>query len=185
MSTDYTATVRAPKASPGRKMFLTDGTFASAPDASLASADAICQGEATRAGYSGVFKALLASSTPALTAVSRMNLNGTPWVRPDGVPLVAAASDLNSDTTPLLSAPQVTPTMQYLGAALVWTGATSATAAATAARSCTPSGGNSWTAVPPGPIGYVGSSFDTAPRYFSILDEIACSSPHHLYCFQQ
>lgn len=98
---------------------------------------------------------------------------------------MAAAADLNSDTTLLVSAPQVSPTKQYFGSELVWTGSTTVTAAATAASSCTPSGGNSWTAAIPGSIGNTGVPFSADAHYIYDFEETPCSRPKKLYCFQQ
>jgi hypothetical protein len=95
-------------------------------------------------GFGGVFKAFLASNTPASTAISRFSLTGATWVRPDGIPFVSTPPDLASDNPVLLSAPQVSPTQQYYGNSPVWTGAASGQTAATAVSSCTPGGGNSW-----------------------------------------
>ncbi|MEY4546454.1 MAG: hypothetical protein RL685_2649 [Pseudomonadota bacterium] len=58
----------------------------------LAAADAECQLRAGAAQRAGSFKALLAGvgTSPA----SRFDLTGLPWVRPDGVPVTATASEL-------------------------------------------------------------------------------------------
>jgi hypothetical protein len=62
------------------------------PGGGLASADLQCQNEAKAAGLAGTFLALLA--TDSASAASRLDTTGAPWVRVDGVPVVASALDL-------------------------------------------------------------------------------------------
>jgi len=71
----YTATTT------NRKAFLSSNIFN--PSTGLAAADAICQADATTAGLSGTFLAMLATSTAS--AQSRFNLAGSPWARVDEV----------------------------------------------------------------------------------------------------
>jgi hypothetical protein len=184
MSTDYTATVTAPTPVAGRKWFVSDGNFKPGAGQSVTTADALCQGEATKAGYTGTFKALMASTSPATTAIARMNLSGTPWVRPDGVPVVAAAADLNVAEPVLLSAPQVTASKKYGGNVWVWTGATSATATPTAATSCTPSGGASWTGAATF-TGAMGETFFADYWYFYGFSSSDCDYAAPIYCLEQ
>jgi len=63
------------------------------PSGGLAGADASCTADATAAGLPGSFRALLATTTA--TAVSRFS-DGTPWVRPDGIPVAANLAQLRS-----------------------------------------------------------------------------------------
>jgi hypothetical protein len=60
----------------------------------VAAADALCATEASAAGKAGTFKALLA--TPTASAISRFNTSGAPWVRADGIPLLATAKAFES-----------------------------------------------------------------------------------------
>jgi hypothetical protein len=62
------------------------------PSSGLASADALCASEAQTVSLPGTFLAFLATTTAS--AASRFDLTGPPWVRTDGVSLVARASDL-------------------------------------------------------------------------------------------
>ncbi|MFZ5895482.1 MAG: choice-of-anchor D domain-containing protein [Myxococcota bacterium] len=184
MSIDYTATVTAPAPVAGRKWFLSDGNFTPGAGQSLTTADALCQSEATKAGYSGTFKALMASVSPATTAIARMNLTGAAWVRPDGVPVVSAPSDLNVAEPVLIAAPQVSASKKYYGNVAVWTGATSATATPTPATSCTPSGASSWT----GGAGFTGSQgqpFFADFWYFYGFSSSNCEYGGQLYCLEQ
>ncbi len=79
-----------PLAQEGRVAFLSTATFT--PDGGLEGADALCTSDATAAGLTGSFRALLSTSTA--TGASRFDLEGEPWVLVDGTPIVAQASDL-------------------------------------------------------------------------------------------
>jgi hypothetical protein len=72
----------------GRLAFVTKGTWKTSTG--VASADALCGAEASAAGKTGSFKALLATSTAS--AISRFDTSGAPWVRVDGMPLLATAA---------------------------------------------------------------------------------------------
>lgn len=78
----------SPAPAAGRLVFATVAGLRSG----LAAADAECQLRAGAAQRAGSFKALLAGvgTSPA----SRFDLTGLPWVRPDGVPVTATASEL-------------------------------------------------------------------------------------------
>jgi len=74
----------------GRFAFVSAGSFVAG--GGLASADALCAGEAAAAGLPGTYLAALGSSAGA--AFSRFSLTGPTWVRPDGIPLAATAADV-------------------------------------------------------------------------------------------
>jgi hypothetical protein len=113
--TDFQAPVTVTPQS-GRKIF-TLPTWT--PNAGgVADADATCQSAASAAGLAGTFLALLATSTAS--APSRLSATGENWVRPDGVPLAASASDFLSGD--LLTAPNQRANGTY-AQAYVWTGA--------------------------------------------------------------
>jgi hypothetical protein len=65
------------------------------PGGGVNAADAKCASDASGASLPGTYKALLATTTSS--ALSRFNLQGPIWVRPDGVPLVLHAGDLVSN----------------------------------------------------------------------------------------
>jgi hypothetical protein len=77
---------RAPSA--GRRAFVSMPLFA--PGSTLAAADQRCATDATTAGLTGNFQALLSTSTT--TAAARFDAAGPTWVRLDGVPLAASAA---------------------------------------------------------------------------------------------
>jgi hypothetical protein len=92
------------------------------PSSGLPSADALCASDAKAAALPGSFAAFLATSKAS--AVSRFDLGGGPWVRTDGVALVAKATDLAAGkvVAPLmLGADGQLP----MGVYDVWTGSTS------------------------------------------------------------
>jgi predicted small lipoprotein YifL len=90
----------APIATSGRLAFVTTGSWDTT--SGLAAADALCTSEAGAAGKPGSFKALLSTSTAS--AISRFDTAGAPWVRADGLPLLASAKSFESaaylDTAP-------------------------------------------------------------------------------------
>jgi hypothetical protein len=106
--TDFHGALAGPVVS-GRRAFVTEGFFE--PGTGLGPADALCASEATAAGLSGTFKALLA--TESASAISRFSTTGTPWSRVDGVQIVQAASDLTSET--LTAALDVTASGKHRG----------------------------------------------------------------------
>jgi hypothetical protein len=78
----------------GRLAFVTAGRWNTT--AELASADALCSLEAGAATRPGRFKAFLSTSTAS--ALSRFDTSGPPWVRADGLPLLATAKTFESAT---------------------------------------------------------------------------------------
>jgi hypothetical protein len=94
----------------GRYMFLTQTTFD--PSQGVAQADTNCQSEASAAGLPGTYLALL--STPTASAISRFDTSLGPWVRPDGVQIVATGRDMATFT--LISPPCLDATgTSYMG----------------------------------------------------------------------
>ena len=106
----------------GRTAFLSETMFTPNPDG-LDSADALCQTEAEIAGLDGDFLAFL--GTLGNSPASRFDVDGPPYVRTDGIPLVADAADLFSRTSELLApiSPNADATV-YHSWIPIWTGAT-------------------------------------------------------------
>lgn len=128
--------VPEPEVIPGaRTAFLVAG-FNSLPG-SLAGLDAQCQSDATAAGLSGTYKALVA--TDGASAASRFSTSGGPWVRVDGAILSETAADLFG-TEPLLAAIDAEAEGGYCGNCRVANGADGLTTPGTAATTC-----NNWT----------------------------------------
>jgi len=124
----------APEPAAGRRAFLSAREFG--PDLGLAGADALCQTEAGSSGLSGSFLAMLAVEGTA--PVSRFDLDGSPWVRADGVLLVEDAADLATGL--LVSAPSVQADGETYLYMYMWSGASNPTDVGTAAMTC-----DSWT----------------------------------------
>jgi hypothetical protein len=129
---DRTAIVSVDPVATGRLAFTTSVFWR--PDGGIASADALCQSEATAAGLPGTYKALLA--TNGNSAASRFSTSGAPWIRPDGIPLAPTASGLFAAA--FLDAP---PNMTANGAQrfdnqTTWSGARTMTTVGTSDTTC-------------------------------------------------
>lgn len=131
---DRTATVAPAPVAGTRKAFMRIWT----PGGGIAAADAACQSDASTAGLSGTYRALLA--TNGATALSRFNLAGGAWAKVDNIVTLPTAAAWSSaayfDAPPNLSA---NGQMNY-GNYLNWAGATSFTTPGTVASTC-----NNWT----------------------------------------
>jgi List-Bact-rpt repeat protein len=173
--TSYTAPVRVTPA-PGRIAFLTDGNWA--PSGGVSGADALCALEASRANLSGTFRAMIATSNAS--ALSRFDLSGAPWVRPDGIPVVAAAADLASGAP--LTAITVRANGGYIGRGFSWTGvATNLSSPGTLASTC-----RDWSSTSAGDNATVGYETTTTAGAFASYGSEPCSYLlGHLYCLQE
>jgi hypothetical protein len=153
------------------------------PASGFAAADALCAGDAGAAGLSGSFKALLASSVGS--AISRFDLDGPPWVRPDGLRIVDAARDITSKVlAPLeLQADRgIAPRNLQ-----VWTGAETVDAPAGASDNC-----KDWSSASNAEVGVGGASSMVGYDWFAGSGRmqgrpITCDQADsaHLYCFQE
>jgi hypothetical protein len=100
----------------------------------LAALDAVCQSHAQEVGLPGTYLALLATTTAS--AASRFDLNGLPWVRPDGIRIAASAAALFQSSL-LDSAPnQSAIGFEYHTNEVNWFGATSLTAVGSVDTTC-------------------------------------------------
>jgi hypothetical protein len=100
----------------GRLAFVTEQVFV--PGGGLDAADSLCAAEAQAYGATGSFKALLA--VDGQSALSRFDLDGSPWVRVDGAAITDDAGELGQafwDT-----AIHQTLNGTYLRGDEVWTG---------------------------------------------------------------
>ncbi len=88
LGTSWTATVAPPAAPTARRAFISNVAWL--PSGGLAGADALCASEASAAGLTGTFRALLA--TTGASAASRFSTTGTPWARVDNVLLAPTAA---------------------------------------------------------------------------------------------
>ena len=148
-----------------------------AANAGVAAFDAECAAEASAAHLPGNYRALVA--TEGASAVSRFDLHGRPWVRPDGVALVARAADLA--TGRLMSPFNVHADSTQEGTAFgFWTGAAAPSTPGTPDTTC-----NGWTSSAPVVHGIVGRNMNIEPgSWFDILP-VTCNLPARVYCLQE
>jgi hypothetical protein len=177
--TDATRAV-APAPSAGRRAFVSAGLRNGG--VGLAALDALCASEAAAAGLGGTFKALVATTTAS--AVSRFDLQGAPWVRTDGVPVVAGAADLATGTfvapIEVLADGASHATSLTMQGRLAWTGASGPTWAGAATTTC-----EDWTSAAATSTGIAGSytsSYAQSPFGTAGRD---CSVAQRVYCLQQ
>jgi hypothetical protein len=170
--TDYTATVGAPGTT-GRIAFLGSSVFN--PSTGVSGANTICKNDATAAGLSGNFAALLSTSTVA--AALGFSATGANWVRRDGVQVAASPAALLQGTLTAPIAQLANGT--YAGYGLgVWTGSTAPNILG-GAYTC-----NDWTNATASYDGMYGT-MDSGPSWFSSY-HTGCGSPTWtVYCLQQ
>jgi hypothetical protein len=162
----------------GRYAFTT--TAAWIPNGGIASADTLCQGEATAARLPGTYHALLAQS--AASAASRFTTNGLPWIRTDGIPVTQTASAFFStsvfDAPPSVNADQSV----YWGNSLVWSGAPTPTTSGAAVINC-----NNWTSASDSLLGEGGTIHQSVTDKFfnGFTGGVSCSAFWgHILCLQ-
>lgn len=172
-----TATVVAPPAVSARRAFVSTGWQ---PGGGIASADAHCQTDASAAGLSGTFKALLATSTASAISRFDTSIAAARWARPDDTVLAASAAALASATY-LDAAPtsNAANTLWYSNYG-VWSGAASLTATGTGTQTC-----NDWTAGSVAATGLYGLTDATKVADWRGYGSIACSQPNAIVCLQQ
>jgi hypothetical protein len=116
----------------GRIAFITRDSWLSS--GGVAGADQLCQDEAMQAGLKGTFKALLA--TDGASAASRFNVDGSPWVRPDGVVIARTGAELFASDYLESAIYQSADGLGYYANYGVWTGAIDPTTAGTSDTTC-------------------------------------------------
>jgi hypothetical protein len=154
------------------------------PGGGIASADALCQSEATTAKLPGTYKALLAPTNA--TAASRFNTNGLPWVRSDGI-LIAPTASAFFTTTLFDAAPNISADgILHYGNRAIWSGAANPTTPGTAAANCVNWTSSSVSQI--GTAGAAGNSLTTSVRggFFNEWpNTVACNYPAALVlCLQ-
>ena len=175
--TDYNVNLTYPRAT-GRTAF----AASTATMGGLTSLDQLCATRATAAGLTGTYHALAATTTT--TAASRFSTSGAPWVRTDGIALVASAGDLFNPTGPVMTAPLDIDETQGVAhnnssTFVVAVGAPNLLAVGTSASTCA-----NWTdSTTPSGLSYGQSSFSNA--LMAHAGDILCSWPMGVYCLQQ
>jgi hypothetical protein len=160
--------------SSGRVAFVTWNAMPSG--GGVAAADSLCASEARAAGLPGSFKALL--SAERVSAASRFDLRGPPWVRTDGVPIVEDAADLARSS--LIAPIDVTATGAYVGWNTTWTGARSPGDPGTRASTC-----SSWTSTAADMYAGWGAAASVDPQFWFGLNGVPCSGWYNVYCLQE
>jgi hypothetical protein len=160
--------------STGRTAFLTVQSFI--PDAGgLATADALCASEASNAGLSGTYRALLATTTA--NAISRVSITGATWVRTDGIAIASSPTELMNG---LMTAPLNVSAKGIYRIANALTGAADVTTLSPGgAQNCvdwTSSGTTSRLGLP----SYIDSGFFYDPAQMA-----SCQTGKPLYCLEQ
>lgn len=178
LGTDYNVNLSYPHAA-GRIAFVSS-SFGYTPDG-VAALDALCAARASDAGLVGTFKALV--STTTASAASRFSTAGPPWVRPDGIPVVASAADLFAPDGPVMTAAlDLTQFGTTYTSGVVTTGATSLSSVSPATLNC-----NDFTAGPSSGFQTTASSADYTNALMVDIPgaTFPCSSLPGFYCLQQ
>lgn len=155
--------------STGRVAFVTAQPLL--PSVGLEVADSLCAEEAGQGGLVGEFRALMATDTTA--AVARLDLDGEPWVRPDGVPIVEDPADLTDE---ILAPIARTADGAVADPSVAWTGAPDLESASSL-ESCA-----SWTSL----VGEarVGLSSRSTSAWFD-AQSLGCDADYGVvYCFE-
>jgi hypothetical protein len=172
---DYQGAV-APVPATGRLAFVSTSNWI--VNGGFAGADGFCQADATAAGVTGTFRALLAGDTA--NAASRFDTNGPTWVRPDGVPLSATAADVMAGNVQAVLDITLAKT-SYLGE--VWTGAIlqPPNGASTNTYACA-----DWTDTVGTQQGANTLDIFAGTYFFGASGAISCTQPgRNLYCLEQ
>jgi hypothetical protein len=174
-----------PRAS-GRVAFVSKGVFDTTKG--ISGADALCTAEAATAKLPGTYKAFINPPPPA-TTISRFSTSGAPWVRVDGVPIVALATDLRATFAELLAPLNQRADGTYVGNwnSLVWTGNNSNNAASLSTIMC-----NDWSSAGVDDNGATGNAclarITNSRGYMASFfsgEQQSCSWAANVYCLQE
>ena len=172
---DAPASVKVTAPGMFRRAFVTTATWT--PGAGIASADALCNAEAGAANLPGSYLALL---TPmGVSAATRFNVMGPPWVRVDDVSLSATANGFFID--PFWTATlNVTPARAY-GTAFTWSGSSNLLFQGAPSNTC--QGWNSSSVNDSANVGVMNDS--EVSHAFGGAGTFDCSNALRLMCLQQ
>jgi hypothetical protein len=160
-----------PRRSTGRLAFVSRGLFSSG--GGVAAADALCQSEAAAAGLGGSFLAEMALADTLPEA--RFDLNGPPWVRPDGVLVADTAAAYFHDEF-IRSPPTVTVQGEYRPEIYAWYGQ-DRLGQTTADSTCA-----NWASTT-GTSGVLAFANSTAQLAVVVVGE-PCVNPHPVICLE-
>ena len=170
---DYSVNVTYPHAS-GRFSFIARQAQSGSPG--VAGLDAACNMRAASAGLPGAYRAVVASTTAS--AASRFSTAGMPWVRTDGIPLAAAASDVFAPGGPNLLTTIDVDENGAVAALLLAIGAYDLQTAATAANNCT-------NYMDSGNQGAMANGYPSEPNSKMVVGSSGCGSSLAVWCLQQ
>jgi hypothetical protein len=180
--TDYAVNLSPYPRATGRLAFVAYLSTGVTQNGGVATLDAACASAASSAGLPGTYAALVATSSA--TAASRFSTAGSPWVRTDGVQIVASAANLFASSGPILLAPldidakgSVMPTGSE---AFVMTGATSFDTLATSATNCSDFTDGSSS---DNHLGIADGSL--SDNRFAYTEILPCNWASGVYCLQQ
>ena len=150
------------------------------PGGGIASADARCQSDASAAGLPGTYRALLAQV--GASAMSRFNVNGLPWGRPDGILIAPTALGFFNPDGFWDSAPNTNAANTFsLGNNGSWGGATTPTTAGNVDLTC----GN-WMSTQGTTGGGGRTGFTSVGRLFNMDTGVPCSANYYqITCLQE
>jgi hypothetical protein len=172
--------VAAPASAAGRIAFVSKATLAPGPGKSRADADAICQAEAQAAGlpppYTNYLSLLAVNGQAPLGRFTVLS-HSLPWMRPDGVAIVAQASDLGV-SKPLLAPIDVAADGTYLPGGSTWTGSVGAPSIAAGSTSTC----NDWASN--AGSGNGGRFEDTINWSDEYRNSLICAEALPVYCLQ-
>lgn len=168
----------------GRSVFITSGTSLGNMGG-LLGADDRCQEHAAAGGHPGMFRAFLVDGSNGL---ERLQHDGVPYVRLDGVPIADDWEDLVDGT---IAAPlDIDERREPLNPldARAWTGLSTLTGKAAFDANCV-----GWTSAEEGcnfgegePCGSGGDALQTNESWAAVGFQVDCGMlPHHLYCIEQ
>jgi hypothetical protein len=157
----------------GRTEFV---TYPTTSGGGVAALDAACASDATASGIPGTFRALVA--TTSASAASRVSAAGAPWIRADGIPIVASAGDLFNPSGPALIAALGITASQIAIAADPFTGATDLNSVATGSN-C-----SNFTSTANADLSTIGEASMPNAQLFN-WSLIPCSSSASVLCLQQ
>jgi hypothetical protein len=180
--TDVTATL-PPSPSQGRIAFVSQAYF-QGNASGLPEFDLLCGEEATAAGLPGTYKALVATSKSS--AISRFDLTGAPWVRPDGVLVAATPSDLASGN--MLAPLNLCADGSYVQPFRAWTGSARPETVGSTATTCSDwtDGTSAWDGAFGAPDFTSASAYEyPAMSFFGGGSTGQCSWFARVYCLQE
>jgi hypothetical protein len=154
------------------------------PGGGIASADAACRDDAMRAGLSGTFAALIA--TTAAAAGSRFDPGRANWVTPEGLPVADTTFELMAGAIQIPLNVMADGTRTRGVSAAVFTGTGSTTMGDERPGDVVMAGGRTcgdWN-VTTG-FGGVGTAGQTGPGFFDEGFDVFCGSALGIYCLEQ